>query len=153
MLFLEYAAGLAPEWFLEVAERLAAVPTVGACVDVGHVGVAQARAGARAHPGLDLAGLRPDDPRLPELADDVQAAVASALPVVLHLTHALGRLGKRFHLHLHDRHPLLPGLSDHFSLLTRVPVPFEHRGRRSLTRCTARPACSATGATAPTPNA
>ncbi|MFL6104382.1 MAG: hypothetical protein ACJ74K_13885, partial [Actinomycetes bacterium] len=42
------------------------------------------------------------------------------------------RLGKRFHLHLHDGHPLIPGLSDHFSFLTRVPVPFEFQGRRSL---------------------
>jgi hypothetical protein len=41
-----------PDWFLEVAERLADVPSVGACVDVGHLGIAQARAGfARAHPG------------------------------------------------------------------------------------------------------
>jgi hypothetical protein len=133
MLFLEYAAGLELDWFLEVAERLAEVPSVGACVDVGHVGIARARADfARAHPGLDVAGLRPGDPRLPALAADVQAAVGSALPAVLDLTRSLGRLGKRFHLHLHDGHPLFPGLSDHFSFLTRVPVPFDHQGRRSL---------------------
>jgi hypothetical protein len=133
MLFLEYAAGLELDWFLEVAERLADVGPVGACIDVGHVGIAQARAGfARAHPGLDVAGLRPDDPRLPGLADDVQTAVSLALPAVLELTRSLGRLGKRFHLHLHDGHPLVPGLSDHLSFLTRVPVPFDHRGRRSL---------------------
>jgi hypothetical protein len=133
MLFLEYAAGLELDWFLEVAERLADVPSVGACIDVGHVGIARARAGfARAHPGLDVAGIRPGDPRLPELAADVQAAVGTALPAVLELTRSLGRLGKRFHLHLHDGHPLIPGLSDHFSFLTRVPVPFDHQGRRAL---------------------
>jgi hypothetical protein len=133
MLFLEYAAGLELGWFLEVAERLRDVLSVGACIDVGHVGIAQARAGfARAHPRLELAGMHPGDARLPELADDVAAAVASALPAVLSLTRSLGRLGKRFHLHLHDGHPLIPGLSDHFSFLTRVPVPFEFRGRRSL---------------------
>src|SRR4029453_18555195 len=50
----------------------------------------------------------------------------------LWLIRSLGRLGKPFHLHLHDGHPLIPGLSDHFSFLIRVPVPFEHHGRRSL---------------------
>jgi sugar phosphate isomerase/epimerase len=133
MLFLEYAAGLELDWFVDVAERLRRVPRVGACVDVGHVGIAQARASFSGHrPGLELAALRPDDPRLPELAADVQAAVASALPAVLRLVRALGQVGKPFHLHLHDGHPLVPGLSDHFGFLTRVPVPFEHHGRRSL---------------------
>jgi hypothetical protein len=133
MLFLEYAAGLELDWFLDVADRLRDVAPVGACVDVGHVGIALARASfARAHPGLDVARIEPGDARLPELAADVQAAVATALPAVLHLTRELGRLGKRFHLHLHDGHPLIPGLSDHFSFLTRVPVPFAHQGRRSL---------------------
>ena len=133
MLFLEYAAGLELDWFLEVAERLRGVPRVGACVDVGHVGIAYARAGfSRRRPGLDLAGLRPGDARLPELAADVQAAVASALPAVLGLIRSLGRLGKPFHVHLHDGHPLIPGLSDHFSFLIRLPVPFERDGRRSL---------------------
>lgn len=133
MLLLEYAAGHGFDWFLEVAERLRDVPSVGACVDVGHVGITQVRASfARAHPGLDVAGIQPADPRLPELAADVQAAVAAALPAVLELTRSLGRIGKRFHLHLHDGHPLVPGLSDHFSFLTRVPVPFDYQGRRSL---------------------
>jgi hypothetical protein len=133
VLFLEYAAGLALDWFVEVAERLRDVPQVGACVDVGHVGIAQARASfSRAHPGLDLAALHPGDARLPELAAEVQAAVASALPAVLELTRSLGRVGKPIHFHLHDGHPLIPGLSDHFSFLTRVPVPFDYQGRRSL---------------------
>jgi hypothetical protein len=133
MLFLEYAAGHGLDWFAEVAERLRDVPSVGACIDVGHVGITQARASfARVHPGLDVAGIQPTDAQLPELAGDVQAAVACALPAVLELTRSLGRIGKRFHLHLHDGHPLIPGLSDHFSFLTRVPVPFEYRGRRSL---------------------
>jgi hypothetical protein len=133
VLFLEYAAGLELDRFVELADRLRDVPRVGACVDVGHVGIARARAGfSRAHPGLDLADLRPADPRLPELAADVQAAVASALPAVLELIRSLGRVGKPLHLHLHDGHPLIHGLSDHFSFLTRVPVPFDHQGRRSL---------------------
>jgi hypothetical protein len=133
MLYLEYAAGLELDWFAEVAERLRDVAQVGACIDVGHVGIAQARANfSRAHPELDLAALHPADARLPELADDVQAAVASALPAVLELTRSLGRVGKPFHVHLHDGHPIIPGLSDHFSFLAQVPVPFDHHGRRSL---------------------
>jgi hypothetical protein len=123
VLFLEY----------EVAERLRDVPQVGACVDVGHVGIARARAHfSRGHPGLDLAALHLDDARLPGLAADVQAAVASGLPAVLGLIRSLDRVGGPIHLHLHDGHPLIPGLSDHFSFLTRVPVPFDYQGRRSL---------------------
>jgi hypothetical protein len=62
----------------------------------------------------------------------VEVAVASALPAVLDLTRALGRLGKPLHFHLHDGHPLIRGLSDHFSFLDRLPIPFAHEGRRSL---------------------
>ena len=142
MLFLEYAAGHGLDWFVEAAERLRDVPSVGSCVDVGHVGITQARAGfARAHPGLDVAAIEPSDPRLPQLADDVQAAVASALPAVLELTRSLGRIGKRFHLHLHDGHPLIPGLSDHFGFLTRCRCRSTTRAAGHWTRCTARPGC------------
>ena len=132
-LFLEYAAGLEPGWFIEVAERLRDVERVSFCIDVGHVGIRQARSSfSREHPQLDLAALSPQDPRLPDLAGDVQRAVGSALPAVLELTGALGRVGKPLHLHLHDGHPLIRGLSDHFSFLTQVPVPFRHEGRRAL---------------------
>lgn len=132
-LFLEYAAGLEPGWFVEVAERLRDAERVSFCVDVGHVGIRQARGSfAREHPGLDLATLSPQDPRLPDLADDVQRAVRSALPAVLELTGALGRVGKPLHFHLHDGHPLIRGLSDHFSFLTQVPIPFSYEGRRAL---------------------
>ena len=41
-------------------------------------------------------------------------------------------LGKRLHFHLHDAHPLIPGLADHFSFLLRLPIPFSYQGRRSL---------------------
>jgi hypothetical protein len=132
-LLLEYAAGLEPGWFVEVAERLRDVERVSFCVDVGHVGIRQARANfSSEHPGLDLAALSPQDPRLPDLAAGVQRAVRTALPAVLELTGALGRVGKPLHLHLHDGHPLIRGLSDHFSFLTQVPIPFSHEGRRSL---------------------
>lgn len=132
-LFLEYAAGLDLGWFVEVGERLRAIEKVGLCIDVGHVGIAAARRSfRRAHPELDVASLTPDDERLADLVVDVQGAVATALPAVLEVTDALRRLGKPLHYHLHDGHPLIPGLSDHFSFLTQIPIPFAHDGRRSL---------------------
>ncbi len=132
-LLLEYAAGLELDWFAELAERLSDAERVSFCIDVGHVGIRQARSSfARRHPGLDLGALGPQDPRLPELVADVQTAVASALPAVLGLTRSLGRVAKPLHFHLHDGHPVISGLSDHFSFLTQVPIPFAHDGRRSL---------------------
>ena len=131
--FVEYAAGNDVNWFLDVARRIEALPWVSVCVDIGHVGVRTARnAFSHWHPGLDLAGLTPVDPRLPEFVDDVQRAVSTALPAVLELVRSLGRLGKPVHFHLHDGHPLIAGLADHFSFLTQVPIPFDHNGRRSL---------------------
>jgi len=41
-------------------------------------------------------------------------------------------LGAPLHVHLHDGHPLHPGLSDHRGFLTRMPVPFARSGRFSL---------------------
>ena len=129
MLFLEYAAGLELDWFVDVAERLRGVPRVGACVDVGHVGIAQARASFSGHrPGLELAALRPDDPRLPELAADVQAAVASALPAVLWLVRALGQVPVHVVAHdpfLGEAQPVVPvWLAEQH---VRVPAQDVHR--------------------------
>jgi len=133
LLFLEYAAGLDRGWFVEVAERLQDAERVSCCIDVGHVGLRQVTATfGDSHPGLDLKKLGPADHRVPDLADDVQEAVGSALPHVLEVTRSLGRLGKHVHFHLHDGHPLVPGLRDHFSFLTRLPIPFSYQGRRSL---------------------
>jgi hypothetical protein len=133
LVFLEYAAGLDREWFIEVAERLQDAERVSCCIDVGHVGLRQASARFRErHPGLDLKKLSPVDDRLPELVADIQDAVESALPHVLDVIRSLGRLGKHVHFHLHDGHPLVPGLRDHFSFLTRLPIPFSYQGRQSL---------------------
>ena len=131
--YLEYAAGLEPAWFVEVAERLQEAERVSCCLDVGHIGIRQASASfARSNPGLSLGDLRPEDGRLPEVVAGVQDAVHSALPCVLDVTRAIGRLGKQMHFHLHDGHPLTPGLHDHFTFLTRLPIPFSYQGRRSL---------------------
>jgi hypothetical protein len=133
LVFLEYAAGLDRGWFVEVAERLQAAERVSCCIDVGHIGLRQAAARfADRHPGLNLRKLSPVDDRLPDLVADVQDAVGSALPHVLDVTRSLARLGKHLHFHLHDGHPLVPGLRDHFSFLTRLPIPFSFQGRQSL---------------------
>ena len=133
LVFLEYAAGLDRGWFIEVAERLQAAERVSCCIDVGHIGLRQATARfERRHPGLDLKKLSRADERLPGLIADVQDAVGSALPHVLEVIGSLGRVGKHVHFHLHDGHPLIPGLRDHFSFLTRLPIPFSYEGRRSL---------------------
>jgi hypothetical protein len=127
LVFLEYAAGLDRGWFIEVAERLQDAERVSCCIDVGHVGLRQvvARFGD-SHPGLNLKKLGLENPRLPDLLADIQDAVATALPHVLDVTRSLGRLGKHVHFHLHDGHPLVPGLRDHFSFLTRLPIPFSY---------------------------
>jgi hypothetical protein len=131
--FLEYAAGLDVGWFVEVAEQLQDAQRVSCCIDVGHIGIKQASARFwLRHPGLGLGHLTTGDYRLPDLVADVQDAVGGALPDVLDVIRSLGRLGKRTHFHLHDGHPLIPGLPDHFSFLTRLPIPFTYQGRQSL---------------------
>ena len=133
LVFLEYAAGLDTGWFVEVAEQLQDAERVSSCIDVGHIGIKQASARFwLRHPGLGLGHLTVGDYRLPDLVADVQDAVGGALPDVLDVIRSLGRLGKQLHFHLHDGHPLIPGLPDHFSFLTRLPIPFTYEGRQSL---------------------
>ncbi len=81
---------------------------------------------------LALTGLGVADERLPGLVADVQDAVGGALGDVQEVIRAVGGLGKPVHFHLHDGHPLVPGLADHFSFLTRLAIPFSYEGRRSL---------------------
>ena len=127
VVFLEYAVGLGPVWYAELAARIADVELASVCIDIGHVGIQAARdALAVTRPGIELGTVTA------ESVADVQDATRAALPVVLDLVRAVGPLGKTVHLHLHDGHPLIPGLADHFSFLTRVPVPFAVDGRRSL---------------------
>lgn len=132
-LFVEYAAGLEPGRFVEQAEQLAGAERISFCIDVGHAGIRQASARfGRAHPDIVLPALGPADERLPALAADVQEAMRQAAGDVLDMTRAIGQIGKHLHFHLHDGHPLVPGLADHFGFLARLPVPFSHDGRRSL---------------------
>ena len=134
-LFVEYAAGSQPAEFVTMGAALDAIPQVGLCIDTGHVGIRESRrAFARLRPDVtvDLAHLEPGDPGLPALVDDVQSAVAAGLPAVLDLVAALVQQGTPTHFHLHDGHPLIRGLSDHFGFQNRLTIPFIHNGVRSL---------------------
>jgi hypothetical protein len=133
LVYIEYAAGHDVAWFLELGAQLADIPHVSLCVDIGHVGVHQAhRALAQSLPDVSFVDLQNDVELLAEHIDVVQSAVDAALPTVLGLLRGLARTGTPLHLHLHDGHPLIGGLSDHFSFLTQVPLPFAYRGRRAL---------------------
>ncbi len=134
-LFVEYAAGSTLEEFVALGECLAPFEQVGLCIDIGHVGVRAARRRfAELVPSaqVDLAALHADDPRMPELVDAVVAAVAVGRSSVTTLTRAVGSQTNPVHFHLHDGHPLVPGLSDHFAFQGSLPIPFLWRGRRSL---------------------
>jgi hypothetical protein len=133
MVFLEYAAGSEPAWFAELAERLLGAGQISCCIDIGHVGMRQAAARFnRRHPGLSLGALSTENGRLPDLVAEVQDAVDGARRDVVDLIRSIGSLGKHVHFHLHDGHPLIPGLSDHFTFLRRLPIPFSYQGRQSL---------------------
>lgn len=131
--FLEYAARHPLDWFVDIARKAAGLGRASVCVDIGHVGRAAAGDLIREH----LGPLRPGrpllaDPDLPELVEVVERGSRAGLPAVLAMVEDLAGMGKTVHFHLHDAHPAVPGLPDHFGFLTRFPVPFEHRGVRSL---------------------
>lgn len=136
-LFIEYAVGLEPEIFIGLFKAIRDLEHVSACIDIGHIGLHHARiAYSRNHPGKDVCAITPHDPELPEVIEDVQGAVRSSLDAVIDVIRALGYLGKPLHFHLHDAHPLstlsLIGISDHLSFLDEIPIPFKHKGRKSL---------------------
>jgi hypothetical protein len=127
--YLEYATGLPIEEFVSVAEQLADDELASMCIDIGHVGIQHARGlPLTSGSGIAWSNLSLTDPRLPEVVDQVQAAIRSAVQVVLELIDRVAGIGKRVHYHLHDGHPLVRGLADHFSFFTRFPVPFEVAG-------------------------
>jgi hypothetical protein len=137
LLFVEYAAGLKPELFLETLHALSDCRLVSGCVDVGHLGLWQVRtAYSVLHPGADACGLTPHSPELPMVIDDLQRAVRSALRHVLEVIHTAGLMGKPLHFHLHDGHPLSTsspfGVSDHLGFIDEIPIPFEYHGRYSV---------------------
>jgi hypothetical protein len=137
LLFIEYATGLDIEKYTDFFGLVRDLENISACIDTGHVGIWKARSFfAGIHPGMDVCSLRPEDPALPGLLEDVQKAVDSSLPAVLYAVRGLAALGKHVHFHLHDGHPLAPenpfGVSDHMSFFDMIPLPFGFRGRKTL---------------------
>jgi hypothetical protein len=136
-LFIEYAAGLPPARFVEFFTAIRALPRITAAIDIGHVGVQQARAAfASSHAEQDICALKHQPDRLPRFLPEIETAVRTALPAVLGLIEALGALGKPLHFHLHDGHPLSTvsphGVADHLSFLERIPLAFDYQGRPAL---------------------
>lgn len=137
MVFIEYAVGLEQDCFAGFfeLESVRALDRIGTCIDIGHVGIREARSAyERIHPGEDVCALKGQPPELPERMADVEAAVQAAPARVHELIRRIGGLGKPVHFHLHDGHPLSTfspfGVSDHLSFLASIPLHFEHRGRR-----------------------
>lgn len=136
-LFIEYAVGLEPKLFTDLFTRIHHLEQVSACIDIGHVGIQQARENFFLHhPGTDVCTLTPSDTFLKEVITDVESAACTALPAVLKLIQTLGKLEKPLHFHLHDGHPLSTaseyGVSDHISFLSEIPIPFEYQGKKRL---------------------
>ncbi len=136
-LFIEYAAGLEPDIFIDLFRAARDLDRISSCIDIGHVGIWKAReVYSRKYPEQDICALRPHDPGLPDLMGDVQEAVASAPAEVLRVIREIGGLGKPLHFHLHDAHPLSTyspfGVADHLSFLNKIMLPFEYMGKRSL---------------------
>src|SRR6266446_6390937 len=136
MLFIEYAVGLEPNTFAGFFDSILELARISACIDIGHVGIRQARAAySEIHPGQDICALKSHDVLLPQVMAEVEAAVSAAPATVLDLVEMLGATGKPVHFHLHDAHPLSTfspfGVSDHLSFLTEIPLRFDYRGRQS----------------------
>ena len=137
MLFIEYAVGLEPNTFAGFFASIRELARISACIDIGHVGIRQARAAySGIHPGQDICSLKSQEALLPQVMADVEAAVSAAPATVLDLVESLGALGKPAHFHLHDAHPLSTfspfGVSDHLSFLTEIPLRFDYRGQRTM---------------------
>ncbi len=137
MLFVEYAVGLTPAAFCELHERLHNLPRVSACIDIGHLGIYYARESyGKAHANHDICALKPSDPELPELIEDIQNTIAQVLTKVLSVVRQLAGLGKALHFHLHDGHPLSTfspfGVADHLSFFEKIPLPFSFKGKQEL---------------------
>ena len=137
VVLIEYAVGLEPAMFVALHEAVRDCPGIGACIDIGHMGIFQCwRAFRREHPGLDVWQYKAHTPELRTHIASIQAACGTALPVTLELVTSLASLGKPLHFHLHDGHPSstlnMYGLSDHLSFYEEIPIPFSYRGSHAL---------------------
>ena len=137
VLFVEYAAGLEPAAFVEFFASIPDLDRIGACIDIGHIGIRQARAAyASSHRGEDVCGLKSQPTRLPQLIPDIEIAVQTGAASALETVQAIAALKKPVHFHLHDAHPLSTanpfGVSDHLGFQAEIPLAFEYHGRRKL---------------------
>jgi hypothetical protein len=137
MVFVEYAVGLEPADFAHFFSAIRDLDRVSACVDIGHVGIREARTVyARSHGGEDVCGLKSRPNRLPAVMPEVEAAVRAGAAAALDLVERLVEVKKPLHFHLHDAHPLSTfspfGVSDHLSFFTEIPLSFEYGGRRAV---------------------
>jgi hypothetical protein len=136
-LFIEYAAGLEPEDFLQFFATILDLERISPCLDIGHLGLRQARrVYAWAQRGEDIYALKAQPSRIPERLGAVETAVRAGSAAVSEVLDRMSSLRKPVHFHLHDAHPLSAvspfGLSDHLSFLAAIPVPLEHGGQRML---------------------
>jgi hypothetical protein len=137
MLFVEYAVGLEPADFVRFFSATLDLDRLSACVDIGHVGIRQARVVyARSHAGEDVCALKSRPARLPAVIADVESAVRAGAAAAFDLVEQLATLKKPLHFHLHDGHPLSTfspfGVSDHLSFFAEIPLSFEYGGRRAV---------------------
>jgi hypothetical protein len=137
LVFVEYAAGLEPDFYASLFDESRELRKLSAAIDVGHVGIHVCRSAYQTeNPGEDVCALRPDSPELPEKIEAVQRAADTALPAVLKLIRHLTKLDKPLHFHLHDGHPLSTfsrfGVSDHLSFLQQIHLPFSYRGNNLI---------------------
>ncbi len=80
-LFIEYAAGLEPDLFIELFRAAHDLELVNCCIDIGHLGLWQSRrVYSGKYPGKDVCALKPHHAGLQDVIGDVQEAVAAALP-------------------------------------------------------------------------
>ncbi len=131
-LFVEYAVGLDPELYCRTIEAAADLSAITACIDIGHVGIRQARhCYEQRFPGRRLDAAETGSQGILERMPAVQEAVRAGCPAVVEMISRLAALEKPVHFHLHDGHPLVEnqyGVPDHRSFLHR---PVVHIGRES----------------------
>ena len=134
--FIEYAIKMKINFFVDLFDAIRDLEQISACIDIGHIGLYQAaQILSQRHPGKDVYALSPNDQDVVAVIEDIDLAVKAALPAILAVLDALGRLKKSVHIHLHDGHPLIKsdlGVSDHRSFFWDIPIPFQFKGKRTL---------------------
>lgn len=136
-LFIEYASGLWPGSYVDFFRKIHDIGHISACIDIGHLGLWQVgHVYSAKHHGESIFALKFNPARQQEVIADIQDASHAGLGAVLHVVHDIARLGKQFHFHLHDGHPLSTfspyGISDHLSFFQKIPIPFIYMGEKSL---------------------